>query len=184
MRRTLGETLRQTAGPEPSSSELTARYQKQKADILVELEKIAARIERLKESLRTAPQARERAIKKQMISQLRQQKALENRYQLVEAELFNIDQLSFQAPAEPPPGPSALASVTVEGAADEFDGDALAPELNAIVDLLRADGKAALDEREFAREVKELDARGAARIVPFDGILPEFDEVVSEALGD
>jgi hypothetical protein len=99
MRRTLSETVHQTAGPEPSPSDLTEKYQQQKSEFLADLERIANRLKSLKDSLRQAKTpAREQSIEKQMPLQLRRERTLQNR--LLVVETLNNNTFTWSGPSE------------------------------------------------------------------------------------
>jgi hypothetical protein len=180
MRQTLSRELRDQAEEKGSAWSSVDWLRERQERISRDLEKIAERIaEFTKEYKATSVQSRRMQLKQMIMGNLRRRKILENRFRIIEARLFNEDQLAFRHEevahvAEDEPLKD-LTTVTIDGNPEDWDISALVSGLNEINRLLCSES-IECNESEFADEAKELERVASAGIVPLTGIMQTYKD--------
>jgi hypothetical protein len=181
MRQTLSKELRGKAEdndlPKISTDRLRERQAQLNRDMGRNAERIATWTRNFKDAVNPA---RKLQLRQQILQFIRRKKMMENQLQVLEARLFNEDQLAFQSEELPPPvreetEVKELTSLTVVGSTETWDIPTLLKELNELIRFL-TDATAEYDESTLQREMQELDAASARGMVDLTGLLSPYDD--------
>jgi hypothetical protein len=186
MRQTLARSLQEVASVEISITAFLEKTQQRKEEIVLELDHVRKGVRDLLVLRKTVSVPRQPRLKKKIFTYMRRQKFLEHQLQLVDAQLFNLDQIYLQAQLRiscvldvNPAIPTIVDAVEVLGAPQNLDLRDIVMDVNGIIDFLRSPDDIQIMEGEYESEFAALDGYLRSHSVRLDTLIAEKSDMLN-----